>query len=166
MASKQKIQKQHTNGGITNEILLQHLHVIVAGNAIGCAQNHFLQISNRQGFHNIQLKNLLHCCSNNSYTYLHLANHAEPLEIAKPLSWFEATLSPFGFSRVHSKYLVNMVHIDRCCLGEHGLKIMMNNGSEVSVSRQMKKNFMQALAQISIEQLINPSNNKTVSNTH
>jgi two-component system, LytTR family, response regulator len=108
-----------------------------------------LQLSNTEGIHNIRLSNIIYLKSENSYTITCIKNQPE-LIVSKPLSWFEELLSPFGFIRIHSRWLINLFHLQTCCFTANGFLVKMSNEEELKVSRAQKQNLLDALNSISV----------------
>ena len=63
---------------------------------------------------------------------------------AKPLKDFEETLAGGPFMRIHMSYLVNLNKIERYVRGEGGY-VVMNEGSQISVSRSNRQEFLQRI---------------------
>ena len=60
---------------------------------------------------------------------------------AGPLKKLEEELAPFGFSKCHNAYLVNLQHAGSVLSGS----VQLTNGEELPISRARKKPFMDAL---------------------
>jgi len=93
-----------------------------------------------QGFHNLQLKQIIRLQSDSNYTVLHLLDGAK-ITVAKTLKDYDIQLSEKGFLRVHRSHLVNVTHI-QSYLKEEGGTILMSDDSKVEVSRRKKSKFL------------------------
>jgi DNA-binding LytR/AlgR family response regulator len=57
----------------------------------------------------------------------------------------EAMLARYGFFRVHKSFMVNLKYVTRYIRGEGGV-VVMNDGSEVEVSRRNKPEFLKKIS--------------------
>jgi len=93
-----------------------------------------------QGFHNLQLAEIIRLQSDSNYTVLHIANGVK-ITVAKTLKDYDALLSDKGFLRVHRSHLVNVTHI-KSYLKEEGGTILMSDDTKVEISRRKKSKFL------------------------
>lgn len=86
--------------------------------------------------------------SDSNYTIFHLASipGATPRKLvaSRTLKEFEHLLTPVHFLRVHRSALINLLRVREYVRGEGGTAIM-DDGSEVEISRSEKKGFLEKL---------------------
>lgn len=80
----------------------------------------------------VQVSDIIFCEGDGSYTKLHM-NNSEDMTVSKGLSWFDAQLLPFGFTRPHQSYLVNLHYIKS--LLKNPVELLLINNQRVPVSR-------------------------------
>ena len=96
--------------------------------------------------HIVEVKDIIHCVSDNTYTTFYFNNN-EKLLVSKSLSEFEAILDKFGFVRVHQSHLVNVNCIKRIEKTEGGL-VYLNDGSSVPVSSRRKPLLLELIGRL------------------
>lgn len=87
-----------------------------------------------------QESDILTCRSSGNYTEITLCSGKKIL-LSKTLKEVENSLSQLWFCRVHHSHLINLRHAVKL-LKKDGLRVLMNNGKEVVISRSRKRNFM------------------------
>lgn len=85
----------------------------------------------------IDVASILYCEADNNYTTIHLTSE-KTIVISKTLAHFETQLNPYGFLRIHHRYLVNLKMIRSYAKGKSGGHIVMNNGQTLTVSLRKK----------------------------
>ncbi|HEY6438210.1 MAG TPA: LytTR family DNA-binding domain-containing protein, partial [Ignavibacteriaceae bacterium] len=65
----------------------------------------------------------------------------------KPLLDYENLLGDAGFLRIHKSFLINLRHVKEYQRGEGGM-VIMNNNSEIEVSRRKKEQFLLKIREI------------------
>jgi two-component system LytT family response regulator len=93
-----------------------------------------------QGFHNLQLKDIIRLQSDSNYTMLYLLDGTK-ITVAKTLKDYDAMLCDKGFLRVHRSHLVNVTHIKSYIKEERG-SILMSDNTKIEVSRRKKSKFL------------------------
>ena len=91
----------------------------------------------------IDIKNLIRCQSDGSYTSFYLVS-GKKIMASKPIGEYEELLQEERFFRVHRSYLINLEHIKKYVKGDGGY-VVMSDGSEVEVSRRKKNDFVSVL---------------------
>jgi two-component system LytT family response regulator len=91
----------------------------------------------------IAVKEIIYLESQGNYTYLHITKGSKILS-SNSLKVFEDMLPETAFMRVHKSFIININHLLSYNKEEGGF-ITMVNGSEVSVSRRRKNNFIERL---------------------
>lgn len=93
-----------------------------------------------EGFRFINLDSIVRCQAESNYTWFFLKN-SEKILVTKTLKEYEETLSESFFIRIHHSHLINTKFIEKYVKGEGGF-VIMNDGSEISVSRRRKESFL------------------------
>jgi len=105
-----------------------------------------LAVPTRDGMEFIDLKDIIFCEADGSYTSIHL-DARKTMLISKSLKEFEAILDPSTYCRVHHGSIINLGHITKYVKGEGGYAIM-SNGEHVDISRRKKEEFMKLISKI------------------
>ena len=82
------------------------------------------------------INSITHCKSDGNYASIHRRSEP-PIFIAKTLRYLEEMLTPYGFSRVHNSYLVNMKHVKKYHTHDGGYLILVND-EKIRISRSRK----------------------------
>jgi two-component system LytT family response regulator len=90
-----------------------------------------------EGYHLVPISDIVRCMAEINYTRLFLIGNA-PLLSSYNLRQFEVSLTPFGFLRVHKSYLINVQHIRKVLRSHDGGNLLMTDGSEVPISRNLR----------------------------
>lgn len=93
------------------------------------------------GFKIVDLRNLMHIDSDNSYSELHLTD-GERLVVSCSIKEFEFALIEKGFFRVHNKHLINLKYLETFALSDGGT-VTLINGVQLPVSRRRITDFKQ-----------------------
>ena len=89
------------------------------------------------GFHIVEIKNIVRCESDNTYTNFFF-NDENKLLICRTLKEIEEMLGEYGFLRIHQSHLINPNFV-KGILKQDGGSIVMKDGKEIPVSRQKRK---------------------------
>lgn len=84
-----------------------------------------ITVSTNDGVLFIELKNIIRCEADNTYTTLHIAN-SEKLVTSKPIKDFEERLSNSVFVRVHKSHLININFIKKFYKGDNAYVVMLD----------------------------------------
>ncbi|MDP2723152.1 MAG: LytTR family DNA-binding domain-containing protein [Bacteroidales bacterium] len=98
------------------------------------------------GMEFVKLNEIIRCESDNNYTYFYLVS-GEKLLVSKTMKEYEDLLDGRGFFRTHKSHLINLHFMKKYLKGEGGT-VIMEDGSEVLVSRRRKDEFMQILSKL------------------
>ncbi len=98
------------------------------------------------GIEFVKLADIIRCESDNNYTNFYLFG-GEKIVVSKTLKEFEEMLETKGFFRTHKSHIINMNYLKKYIKGEGG-SVIMEDGSEVLVSRRRKEDFMNVLARL------------------
>ena len=94
-----------------------------------------------EGFNIIELKEIIRCEADGSYTKFYLTDRREPL-VSRNLKEYEDILGEHGFIRVHHSHLINLNHVISYHKGEGGY-VTMTDQSQVQVSKRKKPDFLE-----------------------
>jgi len=96
------------------------------------------------GINFVKIKDIIRCESDNNYTNIFL-NDGKKHIVSKTLKEFDEMLTPFNFFRIHKSHLINLNYLQKYNKGEGGY-VIMEDGSELEVSRRRKEDFIRALS--------------------
>ena len=99
-----------------------------------------------KGFIILKLDEIIYCEAERSYTIFHLEANKSVI-VSKPLLDYENLLGDAGFLRIHKSFLINLRHVKEYQRGEGGM-VIMNNNSEIEVSRRKKEQFLLKIKEI------------------
>ena len=99
-----------------------------------------------EGVELVNIKDILYLESDGNYTTVHLAGDKSTL-VSKPLGKFEEMVDTSGFFRVHHSYLINLHRVSKYVRSDGGY-VVLENGKTISVARNRKDLFLEALANI------------------
>jgi two-component system, LytTR family, response regulator len=102
-----------------------------------------LCIPSVKGFQVIELKDIIYCEAEGSYTIFHLQKGTQVVA-SRTLMEYEETLKATSFLRVHKSFLINLHHIKEYIRGEGG-SVVLSNGAEIEVSRRKKDLFLRKM---------------------
>ncbi len=95
------------------------------------------------GIEFVKLIDIVRCESDNNYTTFYLRNK-EKIVVSRTLKEYEDMLESKGFFRTHKSHIINLSYLKKYIKGEGGT-VIMEDGSEVAVSRRRKEDFMEVL---------------------
>lgn len=105
-----------------------------------------LAIPTSEGMAFINIRDIIHCEADGSYTRLHVSDR-KAMIVSKKLKDFENILDANAYCRVHHSSIINLDHVDRYVKGEGGY-VVMSNGQHVDISRRKKDEFMKLIAKM------------------
>jgi two-component system LytT family response regulator len=100
-------------------------------------------IPTSEGLEFIKVEDILRCESSSNYTYIYMRNGGKML-VSKTLKDIEGMIHSNHFQRIHKSHLINFNCIKRYLKSEGG-KIVLEDGSEVPISRNKKGDFLDQL---------------------
>jgi two-component system, LytTR family, response regulator len=103
--------------------------------------NDKIAVPTSDGFVLISVQEIVYCRANGNYTEFHLSAGRNLLS-SYTLKQYHELLEEQNFFRAHRSFLVNLAHVKMYRRGEGGT-IVMNDGSEIELSRQNKDAFLQ-----------------------
>jgi len=98
-----------------------------------------IRIPTSEGFEIIEVKDIIHCNADTSYTHLYTTN--SKLLVSKPIKYFEDLLKDANFFRIHNSHLVNINHVKKYTKGKGGY-VTMSNNTAIDVSTRKKEEFL------------------------
>lgn len=113
--------------------------------------NEKLVLSTRDHYHLIEIRDIVYCQSENTYTTFYLTNGQE-IKVSVPIKTVEKQLTTNSFVRPHQSYLVNVQHIKSIHKGSGG-NLLMDNGQSISISSRKKSevlHFLENIARIQV----------------
>jgi len=96
------------------------------------------------GIEFVKIETIVRCESDNNYTNFYLTN-GEKIIVSKTLKEFEDILESKGFFRTHKSHIINLAFLKKYVKGEGGIAVM-EDGSEITVSRRRKEEFLEVLS--------------------
>jgi two-component system, LytTR family, response regulator len=115
---------------------------------ISSLQFNKIPIPSLKGVTFVPIQDIVWLESDSNYTVFHLSSlhGAAPRKLvaSRTLKEFENMLTPAHFFRVHRSALINLLRVKEYIRGEGGTAIM-DDGSEVEISRNEKKEFLEKL---------------------
>ncbi|MBI3233410.1 MAG: LytTR family transcriptional regulator [Bacteroidetes bacterium] len=102
-----------------------------------------MAIPSIDGIEFVEINEIIRCQSDGNYTKLFLVNSRE-ITSSKTLKEYEMLLKELGFVRVHNSDMINLSHMKKYIKGDGG-QVIMNDGSEVEVSRRRKDDFLNSI---------------------
>lgn len=86
------------------------------------------------------IKDIVYCMADGNYTKVVFIK-GDDILISQTLKKYEELLVPHNFSRIHSKYLININYVKKYRRGKTGYAVL-ETGKELPVSEVYKKNFL------------------------
>lgn len=115
--------------------------------ALSSLQFNKIAIPSLKGVTFVPIQDIVWLESDSNYTVFHLAANGTPprkLVASRTLKEFEQILASAHFLRVHRSALINLLRVKEYVRGEGGT-VLMDDGSEVEISRNEKKGFLEKL---------------------
>lgn len=106
--------------------------------------HHKLSIPTLDGFEFVKVSDILYCKADGSYSHIYLKN-GEKLTTSKNLKYYSEILSEYSFYRIHSATLINLMYLRKFSKSIGGY-VIMEDGSELSVSKNRKSGLLEALS--------------------
>jgi len=107
------------------------------------ATNSKICLATSDGFEFINVNEILYCKAEGSYTLFTLKDNSNLL-VSKHLKEYETLLLDQNFMRVHNSFLINLKEVKKFVKSDGGY-IIMSNGDTVSISRNKKELFIDAM---------------------
>jgi two-component system LytT family response regulator len=94
----------------------------------------------------VNLSDILYFESDGNYTTVFKSDGSNCV-VSKAIGKFEEMVDPKAFFRVHHSYLINLYHIKKFIRGDGGY-LVLDNGQTISVARNRRDSFLEALSGI------------------
>jgi two-component system LytT family response regulator len=133
-----RVMNQLPEKRVTTDAQLEHLAQFIQNPK---KVNDKIAVPTSDGFVLISLTEIVYCRANGNYTEFHLVNNKQLLS-SYTLKQYHELLVEQNFFRAHRSFLINLAHVKMYRRGEGGT-IIMNDGSEIELSRQNKDAFFQ-----------------------
>lgn len=107
------------------------------------SENKKVVLKTADKIHIIDIKEIIRCQSENTYTTFHLIN-GQKIIVSKNLKQYEELLSEFGFMRIHQSHLINLnciLYLDK----SEGGAIVMADNSSLPISSKKKNGLLEYL---------------------
>ncbi len=96
------------------------------------------------GIEFVKLNDIVRCEAESNYTVFYLIN-GEKIVVSKTLKEYEDILSRNNFFRIHKSVIINIKYLKKYIKGDGGT-VIMEDGTELAVSRRRKDGFLDALS--------------------
>lgn len=103
-------------------------------------ENAKIALPTLNGYLFVQIKDILHCESDNTYTTFYTTDKRKIL-VSRTLKDIEQMLEEYRFFRVHNSHLINLDYVSEYFKGEGG-QVKLTDGTVVDVSRRRKEEFL------------------------
>lgn len=101
-------------------------------------------IPNMEGFKLINIDDIHYCEADDNYTHIHLKNKSK-ITASRTLKDIQVLFSDYPyFMRIHHSFLINVKEVAQYVRGEGG-HVIMNDGTELAVSRNKKEMLVKCL---------------------
>jgi two-component system LytT family response regulator len=131
-----------TPGPIPQQLSLleSHLHHPDA------ALSNKIAIPSTEGFHFLNLEDIVVCEAESNYTKF-ILNNGQRFLVSRTLGDVEETLKEKGFFRIHKQFLINLKHIEKYVKSDGGY-IVMSNQQQVSIARSRRDEFVMLFSKV------------------
>jgi two-component system, LytTR family, response regulator len=100
-----------------------------------------IAVPSLEGVHFLNIKDIVKVEAESNYAIFYF-NDKRKMTVSKTLKQVEEALEGYTFFRAHKSFLVNLSYISKYIRGEGGT-IVLTDGSEVELSRNRKKEFLE-----------------------
>lgn len=113
-------------------------------------KSHFDKISlpSNDGLIIVEIQDIVRFEAAGNYSTVFLS-HGDSIVVTKTLNQFEEILTGLLFIRVHNTHLINLRYVKKYQRGQGGV-VTMNNGTQITVSRTRKNEFLEGLKNLSL----------------
>lgn len=128
---------------ITHKNQVSHAKILLENIAAFNVHQQKLVLPLMDGFEVVRMSEIIYCEAQDNFTCFHFTNGKKAL-ICRNLKFYEKTLSPFDFCRIHRSYLINLAYVKRYLKGKGG-SVILENGTELLVSNNKKAAFLKCI---------------------
>ncbi|NSL85305.1 LytR/AlgR family response regulator transcription factor [Chitinophaga solisilvae] len=118
----------------------EHIDLLLHNLAQFNTQDKKISIATVNGYEFVDIKDIIWCGAESSYTIFHLANNTQIIS-SRNLGYYESLLCSNNFCRIHHTSIINMRFIKSYIKGKSGY-VVMSNGSRLEVSQRRKNDFL------------------------
>ncbi len=105
-----------------------------------------IALPSMSGIEFVKLDQVVRCEAESNYTAFYL-NNGEKIIVSKTLKDYEEILCSKGFFRIHKSVIINMAYLKKYVKGDGGT-VILEDGTEIAVSRRRKDDFLEALSKL------------------
>ena len=121
----------------------EHIKVLIDNLNLTLTESPKIILSTSEKVNVVKVEEIMRCESDNYYTMFYFTN-GKKLLVSKTLKEHEELLREHNFIRPHKSHLVNVKYI-KSYLKSKGGVILMEDGSEIPVSRRKKEYIMEII---------------------
>lgn len=118
----------------------QHMDTLLYNLALQGGQDRKLCIATLNGCEFIDLKEIVWCNAEGTYTAFHLANNVKLIS-SRHLGFYEDLLCANNFCRIHNTSIINLRFIKSYIKGKNGY-VIMANGARLEIAQRRKGDFL------------------------
>lgn len=107
-----------------------------------------IALTDINGIEIIDIDKIIYCLADKNYTEFHLTDKRKLL-VSKNIGEYEKLLTPSMFFRIHQSTIINIYQISKILKGNNG-SVIMTDGTELSISRANRKDFLDIIQKIAI----------------
>jgi two-component system, LytTR family, response regulator len=116
-------------------VLIDNLSQPISKKRIGLHTQDYVQY--------VFISDIVRCQAYGNYTQFFLST-SEKILISTPIKGFAEILEDHGFMRIHRSHMINLQHVKRFIKTGGGV-VLMSDSTEIGVSRNIKKEFLNRL---------------------
>lgn len=105
-----------------------------------------IALPTNEGLIFITVDQIIRCQAEGNYTKI-VYSQSQEILASRKLREFESMLESYNFFRIHHSHLINLSYLSEYKRGDGGVAIMVD-GSEISISRRKKDEFLEKLNRI------------------
>jgi two-component system, LytTR family, response regulator len=121
----------------------QHIDTLLHNMIQQSSQDRKISVATVTGYEFLDLKDIIWCQSEGSYTTFHLVNNTKLIS-SRGLGYYESLLSANNFCRIHQSTIINLRFIKSYIKGKSGF-VTMSNGVKLEISQRRKNDFLNTL---------------------
>ena len=118
----------------------QRIETLLHNLAQQSLQDRKISIATITGFEFVDLKDIIWCNSEGSYTTFHLVNKTK-LMSSRNIGYYEDLLCANNFCRIHNTSIINLRFVKSYIKGRNGY-VIMTNGDKLEISQRRKGDFL------------------------
>lgn len=143
LTALERIESLRGAGTSSDPLLEERLRTLISELRAPAPEKQRIAFSTVHGLDMVDTAEIICCQSESNYTRVHLTGDRRIL-VSKTLREVADQLPDDRFLRVHHSFVANLDHVQKYLRGDGGT-LVMNNGTEVKVSRNKKEELLQRL---------------------